>query len=202
MVILATLSLSLMIGNHWLAPLRVRGAWAQPGGPNRRREVLLQRRVAIVAVVLLAWAYSRAIAGSDALADIGAVSFSALATLAPALGFALWRPHTPPRAVLIGLFAAVATWTWTLLLPSLAPVWGDDPSWLHEGPFGIGWLAPDAPLGLVGWSRLLRAVMLSLVAGVAATWLLAWRQGAAVESARGGEIESAALRDLALRFLP
>ena len=38
MVILATLSLSLMIGNHWLAPLRVRGAWAQPGGPNRRGE--------------------------------------------------------------------------------------------------------------------------------------------------------------------
>jgi PAS domain S-box-containing protein len=202
MVILATLSLSLMVGNHWLAPLRVRGAWAQPGGPSRRGEVLLQRRVAILAIVLLAWAYSRAIAGSDALADIGAVSFSALATLAPALGFALWRPQTPPRAVLWGLAVAVAAWVWTLPLPSLAPVLGIDGAWLREGPFGWAWLAPDAPLGLVGWSRLLRALMLSLVAGTLATWLLSLRRGTSTRGDRTGAIGDDALFDLATRFLP
>jgi signal transduction histidine kinase/Na+/proline symporter len=202
MVILATLSLSLMIGNHWLAPLRVRGAWAQPGGPNRRGEVLLQRRLGILAVVLLAWGYSRAIAGSDALADIGAVSFSALATLAPALGFALWRPQTPPRAVLAGLALAVAVWSWTLLLPSLAPLLGGELRWLIDGPFGLAWLAPDAFLGLSGWSRLLRAVILSLVAGTLLTWLLALRRQHAPASGLRGEIEVAALRELASRFLP
>ena len=54
-------------------------AWAQRGGGDGgdlRGAVLLQRRVGILAVVLLAWGYSRAIAGNDALADIGAVSFS------------------------------------------------------------------------------------------------------------------------------
>ena len=202
MVILATLSLSLMIGNHWLAPLRVRGAWAQPGGPNRRGEVLLQRRLGILGVVLLAWAYSRAIAGSDALADIGAVSFSALATLAPALGFALWRPQTPPRAVLAGLALAVAMWSWTLLLPSLAPLLWDDTRWLRDGPASIGWLAPDAMFGLSGWSRLLRAVVLSLLAGTLLTWGLALRQRATPTTGQRGEIEVAALRELALRFLP
>lgn len=202
MVILATLSLSLMIGNHWIAPLRARGAWAQPGGPNRRGEVLLQRRLGILAVVLLAWAYSRAIAGSDALADIGAVSFSALATLAPALGFALWRPQTPPRAVLGGLIVAVALWIWTLLLPSLASLIWSDTSWLDEGRFGLTWLAPDQFLGLNGWSRLLRAVVLSLVGGTLFTWLLAIRPRPHARIGSSGEIEVAALRDLALRFLP
>jgi PAS domain S-box-containing protein len=202
MVILATLSLSLMIGNHWLAPLRVRGAWAQPGGPNRQREVLLQRRLGILAVVLLAWAYSRAIAGSDVLADIGAVSFSALATLAPALGFALWRPHTPPRAVLFGLLVAVGVWIWALLLPSLAPLLWSDTRWLLEGPFGWAWLAPDALLGLSGWSRLLRAVSLSLIAGAVTTWVLAVRHQHEPAAGQRGEIEVAALRELASRFLP
>jgi signal transduction histidine kinase/Na+/proline symporter len=201
MVILATLSLSVMIGNHWLAPLRVRGAWAQPGGPNRQGEVLLQRRIGILAVVLLAWGYSRAIAGSEALADIGAVSFSALATLAPALAFALWRPQTPPRAVLAGLTAAVAVWCWALLLPSLAPLWWDDPRWLLEGPFGVAWLAPEAPFGLMGWSRLLRAVLLSLVAGTLVTLFLAWRGRHEPKIGSSGEIEPAALRELARRFL-
>ena len=202
MVILATLSLSLMIGNHWLAPLRARGAWAQPGGPNRRNEVLLQRRLGILAVVLLAWGYSRAIAGSNALADIGAVSFSALATLAPALGYALWRPHTPPRAVLAGLICAVVVWIWILLLPTLAPLFAGDTRWLQQGPFGIAWLAPDTFLGLRDWSRLLRAVILSLAAGTLLTWLLALRWQSTPASARRGSIEVAALRELASRFLP
>src|SRR5690606_32677903 len=128
--------------------------------------------------------------------DIGAVSFSALATLAPALGFALWRPQTPPRAVLAGLLVAVAIWIWTLLLPSLAPLLMQDTDWLRAGPAGIAWLAPDAMLGLVGWSRLLRAVVLSLVAGAIVTWLLALRRDRTPASTRAGEIEVAALRDL------
>ncbi|MBB5206819.1 hybrid sensor histidine kinase/response regulator [Chiayiivirga flava] len=201
MVILATLSLSLMIGNHWLAPLRVRGAWAQPGGPSRRGEVLLQRRIGILAVVLLAWGYSRAIAGSDALADIGAVSFSALATIAPALGFALWRPQTPPRAVLLGLGAAVAMWLWTLLLPALAPLLWSDTAWLRTGPFGWTWLAPDAMFGLSGWSRLMRAVVLSLVAGALVPWLWSLRRTHAPPAKPAGHIDVAGLRDLAARFL-
>jgi signal transduction histidine kinase/Na+/proline symporter/ActR/RegA family two-component response regulator len=202
MVVVSTLTLSLMIGNHWFAPGLLRGAWSRDDGSDLRGRVLALRRTGIVVIMLLAWAYSRLVAGSDALADVGAVSFSALATLAPALGFALWRPQTPPRAVLVGLFVAVAVWIWTLLLPSLAPLMADEVAWLREGPFGLAWLAPDAMLGLVGWSRLLRALVLSLVAGTIVTWLLALRRDHAPASTRAGEIEAAALRDLASRFLP
>ena len=207
MVILATLALSVMIGNHWLTPLLVRGPWAQArssggDGGDLRGAVLMQRRVGILAVVLLAWAYSRAIAGSDALADIGAVSFSGLATLAPAVAFAVWRPRTPPRAVLLGLAVAVAVWAWALLVPVLAEGFGGSVSWLREGPWGISFLAPDRLLGLDDWSRLGRAVTLSLIAGSLVTWLDAARRGVLPEAVIGSGFARDRLQEIAARFLP
>jgi signal transduction histidine kinase/Na+/proline symporter/CheY-like chemotaxis protein len=201
MVILATLALSLMIGNHWLTPLLVRGGWAQQAGRDLRGSVLNQRRVAILAVVLLAWAYSRAIVGSDALADIGAVSFSALGVLAPPLLFAIARPQTPPRAVLAGLAVAVAVWAWLLLVPSLAELDAAAPEWLQRGPLGIGWLSPDGFLGFDGWSRLGRAVVFSLVAGTAVPLLLAGIAAPRRER-RPAALDAELLRGVARRFLP
>ena len=203
MVILSTLALSLMIGNHWLAPLLLRGSWGARAGRNLRGSVLLQRRLIIVAVVLLAWIYSRAIAGSEALADIGALSFSALATLAPALGFAIWRPQTPPRAVLWGLLAGFAGWCWVLLLPSLVEGFGGSAAWLREGPFGIGLLAPETALGLGEWNRTGRALVLSLLLGSLLTWVLALRmQGSqAAEQRPAAGLERRTLAEVAGRFL-
>ncbi len=201
MVIVATLALSLMIGNHWLAPLRARGAWAQPGGPSRRGEVLLQRRAAILGVVLLAWSYSRAIAGNEALADIGAVSFSALATIAPALGFAIWRQRTTPRAVLLGMLAGVASWSWILLLPTLWPQAFEANDWVQQGPFGLAFFSPDGFFGLTGWSRVLRAVVVSLVIASLVPWLVDYWWRPERDDAVVRPIEQAALRELAGRFL-
>ena len=99
-----------------------RAAWSRDDGGDLRGAVLLLRRAGIVAIMLLAWMYGRVVAGSAALADVGAVSFSALATLAPALAFAVWRPQTPPRAAIAGIVAAFAVWAWCLLLPMLATV--------------------------------------------------------------------------------
>jgi PAS domain S-box-containing protein len=216
MVIVSTLTLSLMIGNHWLTPLWLRGVWAPrrppPANtgaepqPDLRRAVLIQRRIGILAIVLLAWGYSRLIAGNDALADVGALSFSALAALAPALGFALWRPQTPPRAVLLGIVAAVAMWMWLLLVPVLVEARALDTGWLRSGPGGWTLFAPDAFFGLTGWSRLGRAVALSLFAGVVTTWVATtwgsgwWQAGSRRAGARGLALDS--LRAAGLRFLP
>ena len=84
MVVVSTLTLSLMIGNHWLVPGLLRGAWSgRAAGTDLRGSVLLLRRAGILAIMLLAWLYGRLIAGNAVLADVGALSFSALATLAP-----------------------------------------------------------------------------------------------------------------------
>src|SRR5690606_24083338 len=110
MVIVATLALSLMIGNHWIAPLRVRAEWARADAGDLRPAVLRQRRVAILAVVLLAWLYSRVLVGGNALADVGALSFSALAGLMPAVLAAMYRPAIGARAITIGLAAGTLVW--------------------------------------------------------------------------------------------
>jgi signal transduction histidine kinase/Na+/proline symporter len=205
MVVVSTLTLSLMIGNHWLAPGLLRRSWkstpwTRDDRGDLRGAVLLLRRAGIVAIMLLAWMYGRIVAGSAALADVGAVSFSALATLAPALAFAVWRPQTPPRAAIAGIVAGFATWAWCLLLPVLATSHGVAPAWVGEGPFGAQWLAPDALFGLTGWSRLGRAVGASLFVGTLATALVAvWRTAPARRESRG--LDAATLRSAGRRFL-
>ena len=205
MVIVGTLALSLMIGNHWFAPGLLRGAWARRIGDDdrgdHRGDLLLLRRVGIIAIMLLGWAYSRLVSGNEALADVGAVSFSALATLAPALAFAIWRPQTPASAATFGVLAGFAAWSWVMLVPMIAAIAGADPGWLREGPFGMHWLAPEALFGLTGWSRLGRAVGVSLFVGTAATLLLATMRSAPHRrEARGSDLHT--LRNAGRRFLP
>ena len=201
MVVVSTLTLSLMIGNHWFAPGLLRGAWSRNDGSDLRGSVIALRRSGIVAIMLLAWAYSRLLAGSDALADVGAVSFSALATLAPALFFAVWRPQTPPRAAVAGIVAGFAAWAWVLLLPLTFEARGAVPAWIVAGPFELGWLAPDGLFGLTGWSRLGRAVGASLFVGTMTTVVVAmWRREAPRRAQRGLDLRT--LRDAGLRFLP
>ncbi|MDG2516235.1 hybrid sensor histidine kinase/response regulator [Lysobacter soli] len=201
MVVVSTLTLSLMIGNHWFAPGLLRGAWSRNDGSDLRGSVIALRRSGIVAIMLLAWAYSRLLAGSDALADVGAVSFSALATLAPALFFAVWRPQTPPRAAVAGIVAGFAAWAWVLLLPLTFEARGAMPTWIVAGPFELSWLAPDGLFGLTGWSRLGRAVGASLFVGTMTTVVVAmWRREAPRRAQRGLDLRT--LRDAGLRFLP
>lgn len=198
MLILATLTLSVMIGNHWLTPLRLRTGWGAGEG-DLRRAVLRQRRIGIAVVLALAWAYSHAINDTEALADIGALSFSALGMLAPAVGFALWRPQTPAWAVIAGLLAGFLTWAW-VLLPGVAQAMDAHVSMLSDAPFGLAWLSPDGLFGLGGWSPLGRGVIAGLLVGSALPLLLATWRGAA-DASSDGPIDAAALRRLAARFL-
>ncbi|HEX8776605.1 MAG TPA: PAS-domain containing protein [Rhodanobacter sp.] len=198
MVVVATLTLSLMVSNHFVAPLLVRAGWGRGERGDLRGAVLTQRRLAILAIVLLAWAYSRVLARSDALADIGAISFSALAGLAPATLAAVYRPQIGARAVGAGLLVGTLVWLYALLPALFAP----QPEWVHTGPFGVIWLAPSHLFGLDGWSRLARAVVLSLAANVAAMWLVARSRHAHPAPAPGGGVMLIELRALAQRFLP
>mgnify|MGYP000673883777 CR=1 FL=1 len=201
MVVVSTLTLSLMIGNHWFAPGLLRGAWARGDGGDRRGELLRLRRAGIAAIMLLAWAYSRLVAGSDTLAEVGALSFSALATLVPVLAFAVWRPQTSPRAAILGVVAAFLTWAWVLLAPTLTTAAGMDAHWLEHGPLGQRWLAPQGLFGLTGWSPLGRAVGTSLFMGTLVTVLaMAWRRESPRQASRN--LDVGALRDAGRRFLP
>ncbi|MEI7037791.1 hybrid sensor histidine kinase/response regulator [Fulvimonas yonginensis] len=199
MVVVATLALSLMVVNHFIAPLRVRAGWGRDERGDLRGEVINQRRLAIVVLILLAWGYSRVLASHEALADIGAISFSALAGLAPALLAAVYRPQLGSRAVAAGLACGTLVWLY-VVLPTL---WPSLPAGLLHGPFGVAWLSPGQLLGLGDWSQLGRAVTTSLAANVASMWLVAQsRYGQAAHATGVGDVGVAELRALAERFLP
>ncbi len=204
MVILASLTLSIMIGNHWLTPALLnhgRGDGAEIGMPVR-----LQRRFGIALVLLLAYAYSRAVDTTGALADIGALSFSGLAQLGPAVVLAVYRPGLPTGAVLAGLVSGVLVWAYVLFVPLLFSGGELMPGWIEQGPLGLSLLSPERLLGLGGLEALSRAVASSLLINIAVTllaarWLPDRSRRDAAPSALATSLDAAVLRQLAERFL-
>lgn len=194
MVIMAAITLSIMIGNHAFAPLMLRAARRSAPGTDLTPTVLRLRRVAIVAVLALAYGYSRAVGAAGGLADLGALSFSALAQLAPAVVAAVYWPGLPARAVAGGIVAGMTLWGWLLIVPLLG---GSVDAWAALP----AWLTPAAFLGLDGLDPLTRGIVLSLVLNMLVMVALAGRRGAgdAVADAR---VPLADLATLARRFLP
>jgi signal transduction histidine kinase/ActR/RegA family two-component response regulator len=122
------------------------------------------RRVSIVLVILLGYAYYRA-SGEAALAAIGLLSFAAIAQVAPAvLGGLIWSRGTALGAS-VGLIVGFLAWGYTLLLPSL--VW-DGVFWsdvVVTGPFGITALKPTSLFG-VDLPQLTHGVVWSLTLNI------------------------------------
>ena len=194
MVIMASLTLSIMIGNHWLTPMLLNRRDA--GASELGVPVRLQRRVGIVLVMLLAYIYSRIAGSAEALADIGALSFSGLAQLGPAVVLAVYRPGLPPRALLAGLLGGVAVWAYVLLVPLMTA----GSSVLPEA--APGWWTPAGFLGLGSLDGLPRAVFASLLVNCALIALLARpRAGSVGLGSRPVQLDPGALRAVAARFL-
>ncbi|HVL71187.1 MAG TPA: hybrid sensor histidine kinase/response regulator [Beijerinckiaceae bacterium] len=152
MVIVETVAVAIMISNHLVLPLVLRRRGFSAEGRGRPPAdlggfVLVVRRVAIVVVTLLAYAYYRA-SGEAALAAIGLLSFAAVAQIAPAFFGGLFWSRGTALGASVGLAVGFATWAYTLLLPSLAwdgLVWH---GFVTRGPFGIAALKPTALFGL------------------------------------------------------
>ncbi|HEV2509560.1 PAS domain-containing hybrid sensor histidine kinase/response regulator [Bosea sp. (in: a-proteobacteria)] len=165
MVIVASVALAIMISNHLVTPLLLRGRGVNvdpeqaaalleggqgrsgPTGGDLGSQVVHIRRLAIVAVILLGYAYYRA-AGEAALVSIGLLSFAATAQIAPAFfGGLIWRRGTALGAA-AGLTVGLLTWLYTLLMPSLALPGGYWAGIVAHGPLGIASLRPEALFGL------------------------------------------------------
>ncbi|WP_415288378.1 PAS-domain containing protein [Brevundimonas sp. S1H14] len=140
MVIVEAVALSAMVSNNLILPLLGAGRRGGASQPDMARTLLNIRRLAIVALLLLAWLYYLAMDRTSGLAAIGLVSFAAMAQLAPSLfGAVLWRGGRASGA-LAGLAAGMAVWAVMLAAPQLAPGFGlNVPAMLGlEDPFAAG----------------------------------------------------------------
>jgi Na+/proline symporter len=147
MVIVESVALAIMISNDIVVPLILQqrqGFIAERGDVGAL--LLTVRRIAIFAILLLAYLYYRSAAEAQ-LASIGLLSFAALAQLAPAFfGGLIWRRATA-RGAIAGMTIGILVWAYTLLLPSFADVGIVGERILHEGPFAIALLRPEGLLG-------------------------------------------------------
>ena len=144
MVIVECVALAIMVSNDIVVPLVLkRRPAAQAGKANFGGFLLKVRRVAIFAIMAMAYLYYHAL-GNAQLAAIGLLSFAAVAQLAPAFfGGLFWRRATA-RGAMGGMMIGFAVWAYTLFLPSFADVDPRGVIWLKEGLFGIAALRPRA----------------------------------------------------------
>jgi Na+/proline symporter/CheY-like chemotaxis protein len=166
MVIVESVALAIMVSNDIVMPLVLKRRAARSGGPrDAGAKLLTVRRIAIFAILFLAYIYYRS-AGPAQLASIGLLSFAAIAQLTPAFfGGMVWRRGTAPGAI-AGMSAGILVWAYTLLLPSISDASMVGERILNDGPFDLLWLRPQALFGL-DLPPLVHGVVLSLLANIA-----------------------------------
>jgi Na+/proline symporter/signal transduction histidine kinase len=161
MVIVECVALSIMVSNDIVVPLVLqRGPGSRAASRDFGNFLLKVRRVAIFAIMIMAYFYYRAL-GNTQLAAIGLLSFAAIAQFAPAFfGGLIWRRATA-RGAIGGMLVGFAVWFYTLFLPSFMDAHTAGILLLQQGPFGIHALRPQALFG-VDLPPLMHGVLWSL----------------------------------------
>jgi phosphoserine phosphatase RsbU/P len=144
MVIVESIALSTMILNNLVVP------WLVRLGKSRDISGLLinSKRLAIALTIFLGYGFHHLIGESYTLANIGLISFAAVAQFGPAFfGGLYWRRATRPGA-LAGITAGFLVWFYTLLLPAFVRSGWIPVSLLEVGPLGVSWLRPEHLFGV------------------------------------------------------
>lgn len=152
MVIAESVATSTMVLNHLIMPLVLRLKVKE----SFAKQLLALKRISVFGIVFLGYAYFKIIGDSYTLVNIGLISFSAAAQLAPALIGAMYWKRGNAIGAFAGIFCGFVIWAYTLLIPSfiMSGWWESD--LLTEGLFGISILKPMELFGLTGlgmWSN-------------------------------------------------
>ncbi|MEO0485657.1 MAG: ATP-binding protein [Pseudomonadota bacterium] len=162
MVIVASLAVATMVSNNIIMPiwLRAQGEQANVTG-DVRGVLIMSRRLAIIGILFLGYAYYYLSGGGAALAAIGLISFVGVAQALPAMvGGIFWRGATRYGAG-AGLLVGGFIWTYSLFLPSFGADAAFSAAMLENGPWGVAWLKPQALFGISGLDPVVHAVFWS-----------------------------------------
>lgn len=158
MVIAESVAVSTMILNHLMMPLvltlKIKESFATL--------LLSLKRMSIFLVVFMGYGYYQVIGDTYMLVNIGLISFSAAAQLAPAIiGGMYWRKGNAAGAT-VGISCGFLVWFYTLLLPSFIKSGWFDSNMLDVGPFGIALLKPTELFGLSNLGMLTNTLFWSM----------------------------------------
>ena len=191
MVMVESIAVSTMLLNHVLMPIVIRfkpRVWF----PSLLHNL---KRVGILLVVLLGYLYQAIVGDSYLLSNMGLISFSAAAQLAPALIGGLYWPRGNKLGAITGMLLGFAVWFYTLLLPSLVHSGWWDSEILNQGPFGVALLKPQALFGMTGLDPWTHALFWSMFLNISAYLSLSILHGQ-------GEKEREQVRKFVQVFVP
>ncbi|WP_027966648.1 sensor histidine kinase [Halomonas halocynthiae] len=168
MMIVETIALSTMVSNQLAMPILLRSRWLRDAGSGvLARWLLAIRRLSIIGILMLGYAYHALIGNAYSLVTIGLVSFAAVAQFAPALLIGLYWPGANRWGVGCGMLAGILVWAWTLLIPGFARSGWLDDSFVEFGPYAIEWLRPQALFWLEGMDIYSHSLLWSLGSNLA-----------------------------------
>ncbi len=167
MVVVETVALSIMVCNDLLMPLILKRRSVAAASRQDMSGLLLNvRRAAMFSIILLAYAFYDRI-GNASLAEIGLLSFAAIAQFAPAFFIGLFWRRATARGAAAGILAGFGVWAYTLLLPRLIGDTAAGAAFLKDGPFGMAFLRPEM-LFYLNFDQLTHGVVWSLFFNVLA----------------------------------
>ncbi|MEM7377134.1 MAG: ATP-binding protein, partial [Pseudomonadota bacterium] len=114
MIIVTTLALSAMCMTHWFLPAGLRRANLRL---DLHRSILWGRRCLIALIMLLTYGFYRVIELNAGLAQMGLISFVAVAQFLPGVLALLFWSRATQEGFLLGLAGGAVVWFSTLILP-------------------------------------------------------------------------------------
>lgn len=163
MVIVSVIALSIMLSNNLVLPILLRPkAFKRKNTGNITGSLLGIRRISILAILLLAYAYFRSIGQTYSLVSIGLISFAGIAQFAPPVIFGLYWKGATKKGAIAGLLTGFIIWCYTLPIPSLAEASPGITSFVNEGLFGWELLKPYALFGMEESNHVVHAAFWSL----------------------------------------
>lgn len=163
MVVVSVIALSIMVSNNLLMPFLLNTKTAKQDGYALLSDRLLSiRRIIIVVILFLAYAFYKGVSHHFSLVSIGLISFVAIFQLAPIIIGGLYWTKANTKGAMAGLIAGFFIWLICLPVPTLAESGLLGKDLITNGYFGIHLLKPYALFGLEGYDHISHACIWSL----------------------------------------
>ncbi len=149
MIIVESLALSTMVMNSFVMP----AVWSLNAMKGFYLMILNTRRIIIVGLVFLGYAFAVYVGEFYSLVDIGLKSFEAVTIFAPAFLIGLYWKGGNKKGAIAGILAGFAIWLYTLMIPALMRAGIIAKEGIMGYTFNSTFLNPTALFGLTGLDR-------------------------------------------------
>jgi len=149
MVIVESLALSTMVMNSFVMP----ALWGMNAMKGFYVMILNTRRIIIIGLVFLGYAFAVNIGNFYSLVDIGLKSFEAVTIFAPPLLIGLYWKGGNKKGAIAGIIAGFTIWMYTLMVPALLRAGIIEKEGFWGEVFNSTLLNPLALFGLEGLDR-------------------------------------------------